>query len=96
MRSITFVKICLRLWLLQAGEQLHSDISILLGNKKSRKLIHKDFPKIYHKNLTKALRIYIDSKITDCRLNSGNSVERSGDLSNLPDLIDHNNNIDNE
>ena len=96
MRSITFVKICLRLWLLQAGEQLHSDISILLGNKKSSKLIHKDFPKIYHKNLTKALRIYIDSKITDCRLNSNNSVERSGDLSNLPDLIDHNNNIDNE
>ena len=96
MRSITFVKICLRLWLLQAGEQLHSDISILLGNKKSSKSIHKDFPKIYHKNLIKALRIYIDSKITDCRLNSGNSVERSGDLSNLPDLIDHNNNIDNE
>ena len=96
MRSITFVKICLRLWLLQAGEQLHSDILILLGNKKSSKLIHKDFPKIYHKNLTKALRIYIDSKITDCGLNSRNSVERSGDLSNLPDLIDHNNNIDNE
>ena len=96
MKPITFVKICLRLWLLQAGEQLYSDISILLGNKKSSKLIHKDFPKIYHKNLTKTLRIYIDSKITDCRLNSGNSVERSGDLRNLPDLIDHNNNIDNE
>ena len=96
MRPITFVKICLRLWLLQAGEQLYSDISILLENKKSRKLIHKDFPKIYHKNLTKVLRIYIDSKITDCRLNSNNSVERSGDLSDLPDLIDHNNNIDNE
>ena len=96
MRPITFVKICLKLWLLQAGEQLYSDISILLGNKKSRKLIHKDFPKIYHKNFTKALKIFRDSKITDCRLNSSNSVERSGDLSNLPDLINHNNNIDNE
>ena len=96
MRPITFVKICFRLWLLQAGEHLHSDISTLLGNKKSSKLIHRDFPKIYHKNLTKALKININSKITDCRLNSGNSVVRSGDLSNLPDLIDHNNNIDNE
>ena len=96
MRPITFVKICLRLWLLQAGEQLYSDFSIVTSNKETRKAIHKDFSKIYVRNLRLATRTYIDSKVTHSSSRSGLDTEESEDLSGLPDLIDCNNNIDNE
>ena len=94
MKPITFVKICFRLWLLQAGEHLYLDISIVLGNKKLKKSKLKGFSEIYRKNLRVILRGHIDSKITDC--SECNRVDRSEDLSDLPDLIDSNNNIDNE
>ena len=96
MKPITFVKICFRLWLLQAGEHLHSDILIVLGNKKTKKFKLKSFSEIYKKNLLIILRSHIDSKVTDY-IDCNRIVEdRSEDLSDLPDLIDSNNNINNE
>ena len=96
MKPITFVKICFRLWLLQAEEHLYSDISIVLGNKKLKKFKLKGFSEIYKKNLRVILRSHIDSKVTDCSDCNRVAGGRSEDLSDLPDLIDSNNNIDNE
>jgi len=96
MRPITFVKICLRLWLLQAGEQLYSDFSFVTSNKEISKVKHKDFSRVYVRNMRLVTRAYVDSKVTHSSSRSELNTERSEDLSGLPDLIDCNNNIDNE
>lgn len=96
MRPTTFVKICLRLWLLQAGEQLYSNFSIVTGNKETSKLKHKHFSKVYVRNLRLIIRTYVDSKVTHSSSRGELNTEKSEDLSGLPDLIDCNNNIDNE